>query len=312
LVSAKNSNITPADTGMNLLTLRMSDQKDTSGEPEENMNLGTGEITSVPENEKSLIETMEVHHHPDLHHKKKKFREYFAEFIMIFLAVTLGFFAEGLREHISENTRAKEYARMLLNDVVKDTVELRDLLVQYQNIISNLDTLQQLRQTLGSNMTDFDFWYYSYTAFAAGRISFNEATMQQVKNSGNLRYFHNLKLKEKIGEYDNITRAFALRLEFDVSMTPVIIGFNNSLFDYDKRNEVSEKFRSNISPDSLRKLHYHFLTRDADEVNRFLNFTFNRKSIWKDRIAVNLIPTLKTARDLISLLKTEYDFSDDD
>lgn len=35
---------------------------------------------------------MEVHHHPDLHHKRKKLKEYFLEFFMIFLAVTLGFF----------------------------------------------------------------------------------------------------------------------------------------------------------------------------------------------------------------------------
>ena len=32
---------------------------------------------------------MEVHQHPDLEHKKKKFREYLLEFLMIFLAVTL-------------------------------------------------------------------------------------------------------------------------------------------------------------------------------------------------------------------------------
>ena len=41
---------------------------------------------------------MEVHHHPDLHHKKKKIKEYFLEFLMIFLAVTLGFIAENVRE----------------------------------------------------------------------------------------------------------------------------------------------------------------------------------------------------------------------
>lgn len=39
---------------------------------------------------------MEVHHHP--HVEKKNFKEYFLEFLMIFLAVTLGFFAESLRE----------------------------------------------------------------------------------------------------------------------------------------------------------------------------------------------------------------------
>ncbi len=33
---------------------------------------------------------MEVHHHPQV--EKKNFKEYFLEFLMIFLAVTLGFF----------------------------------------------------------------------------------------------------------------------------------------------------------------------------------------------------------------------------
>ena len=36
---------------------------------------------------------MEVHHHPDIPREKKHWKEYFLEFIMIFLAVTLGFFA---------------------------------------------------------------------------------------------------------------------------------------------------------------------------------------------------------------------------
>ena len=37
--------------------------------------------------EQSQSENMEVHHHPDLHHKKKNFKEYFLEFIIKFLAV---------------------------------------------------------------------------------------------------------------------------------------------------------------------------------------------------------------------------------
>jgi len=38
---------------------------------------------------------MEVHHHPDPHHKKKHLKEYFLEFLMIFLAVSMGFVAEN-------------------------------------------------------------------------------------------------------------------------------------------------------------------------------------------------------------------------
>src|SRR6201989_1197714 len=68
------------------------------------------------------IENMEVHHHPDLHHKPKKWKEYFLEFLMLFLAVTMGFFAENIRENYVEHKRAREYASLLIEDLATDTV----------------------------------------------------------------------------------------------------------------------------------------------------------------------------------------------
>src|SRR5450631_904147 len=44
---------------------------------------------------------MEVHHHPDV--EKKGLKEYLLEGLMIFLAVTMGFIAENVREHITEH-----------------------------------------------------------------------------------------------------------------------------------------------------------------------------------------------------------------
>src|SRR5882762_10395927 len=51
----------------------------------------------------SEIQNMEVHHHPNI--EKKNFKEYLLEGLMIFLAVTLGFFAESLRENIANHER---------------------------------------------------------------------------------------------------------------------------------------------------------------------------------------------------------------
>ncbi len=65
---------------------------------------------------------MEVHHHPNV--EKKNFKEYFLEFIMIFLAVTLGFFAESLRENISDHEREEQFIRSLANDVKADVDRL--------------------------------------------------------------------------------------------------------------------------------------------------------------------------------------------
>jgi len=48
---------------------------------------------------------MEVHRHPDV--EKKRFKEYFLEFLMIFLAVTLGFFAENKSSNIACQRQTK-------------------------------------------------------------------------------------------------------------------------------------------------------------------------------------------------------------
>ena len=72
---------------------------------------------------------MEIHHHTDLHHKKKKFKEYFLEFLMIFLAVTLGFFAETIRESITEHTRAKELAIAFYEELKSDSTSCSTAMV---------------------------------------------------------------------------------------------------------------------------------------------------------------------------------------
>src|SRR5215467_13464282 len=87
---------------------------------------------------------MEVHHHP--HVEKKKFKEYFLEFLMIFLAVTMGFFAESVRENISNNEHAKLLTEQLVKDLKVDTTRL-DSTINFENDQrKTIDTLFSLLQ----------------------------------------------------------------------------------------------------------------------------------------------------------------------
>ena len=83
---------------------------------------------------------MEVHHP---HHPPKKVSEYFTEFIMLFAAVTLGFFAENLREHQIEKHREIQYLKNIHLDLERDILEI-DKIVNY-NI---------LKQKLGLQLAD--------------------------------------------------------------------------------------------------------------------------------------------------------------
>jgi hypothetical protein len=60
---------------------------------------------------------MEVHQHSHtvpIAIGRKKWTHYFWEFLMLFLAVTLGFFVENQREHYIEDQRAKQYASFFI------------------------------------------------------------------------------------------------------------------------------------------------------------------------------------------------------
>jgi hypothetical protein len=68
---------------------------------------------------------MEVHHpHHPTH--KKKWSEYILEFVMLFAAVTLGFFAENIREHQVVEEHKVQNLTAMIGDLKQDSVEIND------------------------------------------------------------------------------------------------------------------------------------------------------------------------------------------
>jgi hypothetical protein len=150
---------------------------------------------------------MEVHHHPDLHHKKKNFKEYFLEFLMIFLAVTLGFIAENIREKITEHHKAKTYAAEMVNDLASDTLALRRYINYMSNADHNVDTLFQLLSAhQPKEIPSGKLYWYGLFAGASGDFVPNDATFEQMKSSGSLSYFTHGSLAKKVAEYDRLCR----------------------------------------------------------------------------------------------------------
>ncbi len=146
---------------------------------------------------------MEIHHHPDLHHKRKKLKEYFLEFFMIFLAVTLGFFADSLRERISDSNKEHEYMQSLLNDLRTDSLKIEYTISDNQHKSAQLDSLMKLMLQGFSNAGD-SARLYKLKGYAGSYSIFegNDATMQQLKNSGGLRMVRKDHVADSIARYD--------------------------------------------------------------------------------------------------------------
>src|SRR5665213_3063388 len=129
------------------------------------------------ENPISEIKTMEVHHHPEV--EKKGLKEYFLEGLMIFLAVTMGFFAESIREHIADGAKETEYMHSMIQDLQADTTELNSSKMAFNRTCQVTDTI--LTCLKADNPDPFvinhaisnHFWSYA-------EYSYNNRTVQQL------------------------------------------------------------------------------------------------------------------------------------
>lgn len=144
---------------------------------------------------------MEVHH-PHTHHGKKKIKEYITEFLMLFLAVTLGFFAENIREHYVEREREFKFMEIVHEDLNNDIKSLQLRIDEFSLRIVREDSLLDIlseRQFKETNELYFlarvtsirEFFYHSNNGF------------QQLKNAGGLRMIENFNIIKKIQNYEN-------------------------------------------------------------------------------------------------------------
>lgn len=146
---------------------------------------------------------MEVHHHAH-HGGKKSWKSYFWEFLMLFLAVTLGFFVENQREHYIEHVRAKEFSKTLVKDLQNDTAAIHEQNKSAKTYIALADSLLVLSKTRLEGNVASQFSFYTRFMYWTAPITWNRATFEQIKNSGSLRYFKNYHLLEKMMKYESI------------------------------------------------------------------------------------------------------------
>jgi hypothetical protein len=157
---------------------------------------------------------MEVHHP---HHPPKNIKDYASEFIVIFVALTLGFFVENQREHYIEGIREKELAHSLYLETKADSIELADIIpfrIKKESYLNELyltykgdvdDTVQQKRiqaaQFIGVN--------------ANSQIIFEprSAILRQLESSGMLRYFKDIEIQEDLLKIINDQEKMRIRMQ---------------------------------------------------------------------------------------------------
>ena len=246
---------------------------------------------------------MEVHHHS--HTERKKWHHYFWEFFMLFLAVTLGFFVENQREHYVEHKRTIQYALSLTDDLKKDTTAFRILKENYTRDILKIDTFRNMVKNKSiTGIPGGSLYYYCEPAIWSISITFHDATLQQLKNSGNLRYFP-ANLQTKISEYDRLARELLARQENEVYFSRITREMITGIFDAELILTVT-----NLSTPSdiegFKKKNIKLINQDTSALRKLVNEIIFRHGSWQYRLKQIIEPTHTAAIELLSDIKKEY------
>jgi len=157
---------------------------------------------------------MEVHAHS--HTPRKKWTHYLWEFLMLFLAVFCGFLAEYKLEQTIEKHRAHEFAASMSDDLKEDTAQLAQYAYRMNIAVQNADSFLHLLAFKDLSVIPTGTLYY-YGLFGGTPNTFlpNDATIQQMKGSGNLRLFTNKSVREQVARYDRLLRELENRQDRD-------------------------------------------------------------------------------------------------
>jgi len=176
---------------------------------------------------------MEVHH-PHHAGQNKNWKEYITEFFMLFFAITLGFFAENIREIYIESHREKEYMQTMVQDLKEDTSRINQSIALSSVKANAMDSLIRNIYAKPYNDSSMRVMYYLFRKYmAAGTdVSFSQRTINQLINSGNLRLIKDISISDSIVSYDiNIQKILQQYIIFHDQYQQTAREISNRIFD---------------------------------------------------------------------------------
>ena len=245
------------------------------------------------------------------------------EIVLVVIGILIALQINNWNIKKTEQTKIKEYAQSLIQDLEEDISMSNMRLLQTIRIANRIDSLSHLsKNNKIEDISNLDFvclsWNLLYMPY-----SWNRVTLEQLKSSGSLQYIKDVTLIKKIGEYDAFTQHLDEDYLNDKAKTEDAIellnkvtnnnysnidGFrNNVLF---KTNDLKyEEFSYFLEPEYLKAKSYNlkFITQDINDVNRAINSLIRYQFHLNIRSKSELPRLIKDAEKLITLLKIYSD-----
>lgn len=245
--------------------------------------------------------------------KLEPMKGYLVEFVLVFAAIVLGFFAENLREYYSDRQKEKEFAQLLLEDLRTDSLNLAKAMENLNHHISAHDTI--LSTLKADSYDQKNLLILIRQAGFYGVILSANTTIEQLKGSGSSLYFRDKRFVSSLLKYYQIMENVEDRTRWLY------------IFTYDRLEpfEVKHVNRMSLtfmSQDSIRRGGLPMdNTFKAAEQFKSLYITLNSQErvelynlIWSIRLRMTLLQkqvlpiAYKEVNTLIRQIKREFNF----
>ncbi len=250
---------------------------------------------------------MEVHHpHHPTH--SKPWKEYLIEGLMIFIAVTLGYGAENIREHYINKHKGIISVQNLYKDLKDDSlnyalgIKNRNFQDSCFEVISYLFDEKKIKNEIPSV-------YAAHSNISLRMLPImNTMALDQIKSSGALNYIEDDELKEMIQSYSSDANGLKLREQREFSfMDRMLDPITTTRFEYKYYQKIgnsnfdilNNKIITNIKvPDRL-----NIVNEKIFDWDNYLSILGMLRNIRKSTDKSYIIPTQAKCNKLIVLVR---------
>ena len=239
---------------------------------------------------------MEVHAHT--HTPRKKWTHYFWEFLMLFLAVFCGFFAEYQLEHKIEKERGMQYIRSFYNDLKTDTAEFARLVEIYEDKKKTFSQRHECFDSLSGHIRGFNICIAELIIKCSRFPDFVNAdqTLLQLKNAGGLRLLKQADA-DSILDYDKQVKLF---IKFETT------GFQERQYLIRELLYPILNYKSQIASNADSTIPFLF-TYEPEKINHFF-VMLNEYALASNNHLLSLKKLNLKATTLIYYFRNKYHF----
>jgi len=251
----------------------------------------------------------------------KYFKYAIGEIVLVAIGILIALQVNNWNESNNIQKRMTDYSHSMISNLEQDIDHVEGIQNQIQPTVNKMDSLiNYLQRTPKDDVSNLDLALLIGMGYSYKPFTWHKGTLEEIKNSGSLRYIKNDSLKNRIIEYESFTNHLIEDYKSDKQRAEDIWNELASIVDYNYSN-IEELRTLYINIDSIgikktRELPAYkraqtnqliLLSNEEIKLKSALNKIYKLRYALDSRTNEELQILIKDAEDIIMKLKNVYD-----